>query len=182
MLTRSGLDSRASVPEAPRVRKILFLELIVVVTLSAGCVRYLDMKNAEAIIKTGLNEQLGLAFSSVTCPETREMKTGDVFECKAVAETGGDLTVQVTQSDDQGKVNWKLVNGEKVLSLTAVEEQVKDGIAKQLKVDASIDCGGKRRVSVPGQTFECTATAGAESRKVVVTMDDAQGNVTWTLK
>lgn len=165
-----------------RWRGVALAGLIGMTTAFAGCERFLDMKNAEAVIKTGLTEQLGLAFASVSCPESRTMKAGDVFECKAVAETGGDLTVQVTQSDDQGKVNWKLTNGEKVLSLTAVEEQVKDGIARQLKVDAAINCGGKVRVAVPGQTFECTATAGAESRNVVVTMDDAQGNVTWALK
>lgn len=142
----------------------------------------LDIERTEAAIKSGLAEQLEMTFASVTCPESRAMKAGDVFECKAVAETGGDLDVQVTQNDDSGAINWKLTNGDKVLSLTALEKQIRDGLASQLKVDAAVACGGKMRVAVAGQTIECTATAGADSRKVLVTMDDDKGNVTWALK
>jgi hypothetical protein len=38
------------------------------------------------------------------------------------------------------------------------------------------------RVSVPGETFECTATVGTVIRAVVVMIDDKQGNVSWALK
>jgi hypothetical protein len=148
----------------------------------AGCERMLDIDRAEAAIKSGLTEQLEMPFASVTCPESRAMKAGDVFECKAVSETGGDLTVQVTQNDDTGAISWKLTDGDKVLSLAKLEEQIKDGLARQLNVDAAVACGGKMRVAKAGQTLECTATAGAESRKVLVTMDDDKGNITWVVK
>src|SRR5687767_4139048 len=148
----------------------------------AGCERMLDIDRAEAAIKSGLTEQLEMPFESVTCPESRAMKAGDVFECKAVSETGGDLTVQVTQNDDTGAISWKLTDGDKVLSLAKLEEQIKEGLARQLNVAAAVACGGKMRVAKAGQTLECTATAGAESRKVVVTMDDDKGNITWVVK
>ena len=151
-------------------------------TTLAGCERMLDIDRTEAAIKSGLTEQLEMPFASVTCPESRAMKAGDVFECKAVSETGGDLTVQVTQNDDTGAISWKLTDGDKVLSLAKLEEQIKDGLARQLNVDAAVTCGGKMRVAKAGQTLECTATAGAESRKVLVTMDDDKGNITWVVK
>lgn len=171
-----------AIPVGKRSQGLAFAALLVVTTALAGCESMLDMNSAEAVIKSGLTEQLQMPFAAVSCPESRAMKAGDVFECTATAESGGDLTVQVTQKDDTGTVNWKLTNGDRVLSLTALEQQIKDGLAKQLSVDASVDCGGKQRVAVKGQTFECTAKAGSESRGVSVTMDDDQGNVTWALK
>ena len=171
-----------TIPIGKRPQGLALAGLLVVTAALAGCERTLNMQNAEAVIKSGLIEQLQMPFTAVSCPESRVMKAGDVFECTATAESGGDLTVQVTQKDDSGTVIWTLTNGERVLSLTALEEQIKDGLAKQLSVDASVDCGGKQRVAVKGQTFECTAKAGSDSRGVVVTMDDDQGNVSWALK
>lgn len=148
----------------------------------AGCERLLDIERAEAVIKSGLTEQVKMTFSEVACPESRAMKAGDEFECKATAESGGVLAVKVTQTDDAGTVRWTLVDGERVLSMANLEQQIKDAIAKQLNVDAALDCGTTRlRIAVQGQTLECTATAG-ESRKVIVTIKDDRGNVDWTLK
>lgn len=163
-------------------RYCLVLSMLASTIALAGCERNINIEEIETLIQTGLLEQIKVKFASVTCPKPRPMKGGDEFDCKAVAETGGDLTVKVTQKDDTGNISWKLMNGEKVLSLEAIEAQVKEAIAKQLKVDAAIDCGGDRRVAEPGKTFECTAKAGTESRAVVVTMDDDKGNVSWTLK
>ena len=164
-------------------RLIAIGALVVSAAAFAACEYNLNMDHVESIIKSGLAEQVGLAFSSVSCPETRAIKSADVFECKAVAEVGaGELTVEVTQKDDSGTIAWKLVNPEKVMSLTALEDQVKAAIARQMKVDAVVDCGGKRRVSAKGQTFECKATAGKDVGTVVVTVDDDKGNVSWALK
>lgn len=165
-----------------RTHGLAFLMLLAATIAVAGCQSNLDMEKLTASIKSGLTEQLQMPFASVSCPESRPIKNGDVFECKAVAETGGDLTVSVTQNDDTGNVNWKLTNGEKVLSLTSLEKQITDELARQLKVDAAVDCGGKMRISEPGKVFECTANSGSESRKVAVTMKDERGNVNWELK
>ena len=148
----------------------------------AGCERLLDMERAEAVIKSGLAEQVKMTFTEVACPESRAMKAGDEFECKATAESGGALAIKVTQTDDAGTVRWTLVDGERVLSMANLEQQIKNSIAKQLNIDAKVDCGTTRlRIAVAGQTLECTATAG-ESRKVIVTITDDRGNVDWTLK
>jgi hypothetical protein len=157
--------------------------LLAVTATLAGCERLLDIDRAETAIKSGLTEQLQLPFASVSCPESRPMKAGDVFECTAVAETGGDLTIRVTQEDGAGALDWKVVNGGKVLSMAKLEEQIKDGLASQAKIDASVDCGAvKMRVAKAGQILECTAKAGDESRQVAVTINDDNGNVTWAVK
>lgn len=165
-----------------RYRRFVVAGVLVLPAAFAGCERLLDIERAEAAIKSGLTEQLEMPFASVECPESRAMKAGDVFMCTAVAETGGDLRIQVTQTDGSGAINWKVTDGDKVLSLTKLEEQIKEGLVRQLNVDAAVACGGKLRVAKAGQTLECTATAGSESRKVLVTMDDDKGNVTWAVK
>jgi hypothetical protein len=164
--------------------KILVLAGLLATTAAlAGCERLLDIDRAEAAVKSGLTEQLGMPFASVSCPESRPIKAGDVFECKAVAETGGDLTIRVTQEDDAGALDWKVVNAGRVLSMAKLEEQIKAGLARQANLDASVDCGlPKMRVANAGQTFNCTATAGKESRPVAVAITDDNGNVTWAVK
>ena len=166
-----------------RARGLACAALIVSAMGSAGCQRTLDIARLQSLIQSGLAEQLGLPFSSVSCPEARDMKAGDVFQCKAVAETGGELTIEVSQQDGDGNVNWKAIDAERVMSMAKLEAQITGAIAQQLKVDAAVACGDARmRIAIKGGTLECTATAGGESRPVVVTMDDDKGNVTWTLK
>jgi hypothetical protein len=166
-----------------RSRRGAVTGLFVLTIALAGCERLLDIERAETVIKSGLNEQLKMAFSSVDCPESRAMKAGDEFDCKATAESGGVLTVKVTQNDDAGTIKWTLVDGERVLAIENLEQQIKDSIAKQIKVNATLDCGAtRRRIAVAGQTIECSASDGTESRKVIVTIKDDRGNVDWTLK
>jgi hypothetical protein len=134
-------------------------------------------------VKAGLAEKLEVPITTVTCPEPRQAKAGDVFECKAGVETGGELIVRVTQKDSAGNVSWELVNGDSMLSLPALEAQIKDGIAQQASVNATVSCGGsKLRVSVPGTTFECTAQTPNGPVPIVVTIKDDKGNVTWATK
>jgi hypothetical protein len=163
-------------------RGLTLAALTAAVSVLAACEGGLDMAGAEAAIQTGLAEQLEMPIAFVSCPEERELKSGDVFECTATAETGGDLTIQVTQVDDAGNIEWELTNGDEVLLLSLLEESIVAGLADQLDVEATVDCGGKMRVSVPGQTFECMATAGTSSSAVVVTINDKEGNVSWALK
>lgn len=75
--------------------------------LLGACSKVLDMDKVESGIEDGLNEQLGVD-ADVDCPDEREAKRGDTFQCKVSA--GGDTaTVRVEQKDDEGNVNWELV-------------------------------------------------------------------------
>jgi len=164
--------------------KTLVLPGLLAMTVAlAGCERLLDIERAEAAIKSGLTEQLQVPFASVSCPESRPMKAGDVFECKAVAETGFDLTIRVTQENDAGAFDWEVASGGQALSMAKLEKLISGGLARQANLDVSVDCGvPKMRVAKAGQTFECTAKAGNESRQVAVTIKDDTGNVDWEVK
>ena len=69
----------------------------------------LDISKLESTIASGMQEQLGLdGKPTVTCPESVPIQQGNVFTC--TAELNGDrVDVKVTQTDDQGNVNWEVV-------------------------------------------------------------------------
>ena len=67
------------------------------VTLLAlgGCGMTLDIAGVEKSIRDGVVAQLGLAMTSVTCPqESGAAKAGDSFECTGKTESGGSLSVE----------------------------------------------------------------------------------------
>ena len=62
----------------------------------------------EQAITTGISEQMGVTVT-VVCPDDRPMQQGDVFTCTATTAEGESRTVEVTQTDSAGNVNWRLV-------------------------------------------------------------------------
>lgn len=154
---------------------------IAVAAALAACNRNLDIPKSEAAITSGISQKLNLPLASVKCPESREKKAGDVFDCKAIAATGGELLVKVTQTNGKGDLSWELPRGQMILVSAVVEKYVKNGLAAK-SIDATVDCGGKSRLPVAGKTFECAAKTISDTRQVVVTMDDDKGKVSWALK
>lgn len=75
----------------------------------AGCGGSIDDAKLEAELEKGIERQAGVKIASVSCPEGRALKQGDVFNCTATT-TGGDRhTIKVTQRDDKGNVGWEVV-------------------------------------------------------------------------
>lgn len=69
----------------------------------------LDVTKLETTIATGMQEQLELsAEPTVTCPDTISIQKDAVTTCTAELD-GETVDVQVTQTDDQGNVNWEVV-------------------------------------------------------------------------
>ena len=152
--------------------------------LAAGT---LDMSVIRKAIRDGLASQIHIENVAVSCPqETRALKQGDTFDCDANPPEGGHLVVTVTQTDDQGNIDWKLTEIEGFLNLKTVEEAVTKGIKEQADTDATVSCGDgvkNLRVSKPGDTFDCTATTtDGATRSVKVTVKDTDGNVSWALE
>ena len=157
------------------------LVLIPLVLLSA-CSHNLAMDAVKSAISKGVTEKLGLQIATVTCPESREIKAGDSFECTADAQTGGQVKVLVTQTDANANIDWKVTNTENLIDLSTLEATVKKGLAEQASVDATVTCGAKYRVAQTGKTFDCgVKTADGKSATVKVTMTDDKGNVDWKI-
>ena len=147
----------------------------------------LDDEKLETEISQGLTTQTGLVTTAVTCPEDQTIEAGNVFNCEAALEGGQTLAIQVTQNDDEGNVNWSadegLANLRGLISSEALETQIAQGIAEQLNIEATIDCGAPYRILLTGETFNCTATNNSgNSASVEVTAEDDAGNVVWRLQ
>ena len=63
----------------------------------------------EAEIKSGIEEQLGLAVE-VSCPTFIQGHPGDIRDCIAVGPLGGRSKVEVTIQSSNGSVTWEVVN------------------------------------------------------------------------
>ncbi|MCM1982729.1 DUF4333 domain-containing protein [Lyngbya confervoides] len=169
----------------PRISRGLALPLLAL-TLAA-CNTTIDDAKVETAISEGIQTQTGLVANTVICPEDQKIEEGNTFTCKVTLEGGQSFDAEVTQTDDEGNIRWDAQKGLEslngLISNAALEEQIAQGISEQLQVETSADCGGKFRIALTGETFECTVTdvQGNEQRVQVEAKDD-EGNVYWELQ
>ncbi len=69
----------------------------------------LDADRLEQAIQAGIQEQTGLTVSEVACPDDTPLAQDNVSQCTATTSDGQQLTVEVTQTDAAGNVNWRLI-------------------------------------------------------------------------
>lgn len=70
----------------------------------------LDTAKLEQEIASGLEEQTGVTATDVSCPDNVEGRKGTTFDCTATADDGSKATIQVDVTDDDGNVNWEVVD------------------------------------------------------------------------
>jgi len=156
--------------------------LLALVVLGA-CGISLDIAGVEKSVQDGIAQQLDLAMSSVTCPsESRAAKAGDTFECTGKPEIGGSISVQVTQKDDLGNIEWKVLKSTGLFDMRETEAAVERGLADQVEAEVEISCGDRWRVGEVGDTFECEGKdADGPIPPVTITVKDAEGNISWAM-
>ncbi len=89
--------------------RIARVATVVAVTLIAvGCTKSLDTSNLESTLKGQVESQLKASGLTVSCPDNIKVESGATFECTASDPSGQSLTIEVTQTDDQGHVTWRL--------------------------------------------------------------------------
>jgi hypothetical protein len=72
-----------------------------------ACGRQLDTAGLEDQLLEVIEERGGPPVTEVTCPEV-EAEAGATFTCEATGE-GVTWTIEVTQIDDDGEVEWRIV-------------------------------------------------------------------------
>lgn len=92
-------------PRSARLAAVAVLALAV-----AACTKTLDTGGLEDQLKKQIEQQTPTTITSVDCPADVEVKKGGTFECTAVEESGATFTIKVTQTDDQGNVEWEVVD------------------------------------------------------------------------
>ena len=93
-----------------RTRSARLLVLAALVIAPAACTKTLDTDGLEGELRSQAEEELNTTLTSVDCPADIEVEAGGSFDCAAQDESGVIWTLQVTQSDDQGNVEWKVLD------------------------------------------------------------------------
>jgi Domain of unknown function (DUF4333) len=77
---------------------------------AASCSKQvLDTGHLQSTLKQQLEAQLGARNITVTCPNNVKVQAGATFKCDVSVPSSGTLTVDVTQTDDKGDVNYQIV-------------------------------------------------------------------------
>ena len=115
--TRGGLGSGPPSTEprperAWRVHKRSVVVLLASLALVGGCTRTktLDANGLEEKLRTQVEQKVGAQGITVDCPDDEPAQAGATFQCTATSAAGKTLTIEVTQTDDQGNVTWKATN------------------------------------------------------------------------
>lgn len=140
----------------------------------------LDTAKLESAIKDGVSSQTGFAIQSISCPKEIKGEANATFQCQAKTDKNDSFTISVTQKDDKGNVSWKTPVG--LLSLTKIEQEIQEGIEKQLQVKVKANCGGAAKVVRAGEAFDCKVTDDqGKAYTAKVTAKDDNGNVSWKI-
>jgi Domain of unknown function (DUF4333) len=83
--------------------------VVVIVLAGASCTKPLDTSGLETTLKQQLEAELGTTGLRVTCPDDVNVQKGGRFDCTVTKSGAASLTVEVTQKDDKGHVDWKVV-------------------------------------------------------------------------
>ena len=165
-------------------RRVLGPLLCLAVASGVACSNHLDVSAVAPAITQGVADQVGLTLASVNCPpDPRPLQANDTFDCHAVVDGGGTLTIAVTQTDDTGNITWRVARTEGLLDLAKVEAAIVTGLRTQTRVEATVSCGGKWKVAGKGDQFYCQARASDGTPiPIGVTVADSDGNVSWETK
>jgi hypothetical protein len=67
----------------------------------------LNTDRAEEVIAEGILDQTGTDVT-VRCPDDVAIEQDNTFDCTARGSDGTESTVEVTQTDDEGNIEWRL--------------------------------------------------------------------------
>jgi len=87
------------------------LVLVAILALpAAACDQVLDEASLEQTLTQQVRDQLDEDDITVDCPADVTVEQGAVFTCTATSPDGAAATIEVTQQDDAGRVEWRFVD------------------------------------------------------------------------
>jgi hypothetical protein len=93
-----------------RSRSARIAVVAVLAVAATACTKTLDTDGLETQLETDIEGQTQSRITSVSCPEDVKVAAGESFECTAEEESGTTFTIEVTQRDDQGNVDWSVTD------------------------------------------------------------------------
>jgi hypothetical protein len=90
-----------------KIRFPLLVGLVAIVAVACGS--SLDDERLEDVITEGIQDQTGATVAQIDCPGGQALQAGATFLCTGTTADGQTFEVQVTQTDANGNVNWRLL-------------------------------------------------------------------------
>jgi len=137
------------------------------------------MEALQGAVVESVTERFGLEVAEVDCPDSREEKPDDVFECVVTTGGGATIAMQVIQLDG-GEISLSSGETRGLLDREKLAAEIRAGLLAQ-GMDTLVDCGSGFGDTAPGKSFECEARGSDRTTTVVVTVQDRDGRVGWSL-
>lgn len=155
--------------------RVIFVTAVAV--LLAACTAALKAVDLNKEISAELQSKFDVE-AVVECPDDIEAKKGGSFACTARDEKDNSLSVQVTQSDDQGNVEWSM----DTFNLPVIEEELAPEVSRSVDVQVTIECPRILVSSDVGSSLDCSVTDENGGEGILrVTSVDGKGNFDWKL-
>ena len=98
------LPTSGNADEMPRLAR--FLVLAATAALAACGQKVIETGQLEEDIAAELEAQTGVVPASVDCPADVPAEKGNTFRCTVTADDGSSAGITVTQTDDDGGIDW----------------------------------------------------------------------------
>lgn len=138
----------------------------------------IDRTKAQNATKSVVVESGGVNVKSVVCPASVALKKGTTFTCTATGEDGTTAGVLLTQTDGKGNVH---ITPPPLLHTGDAAKVIASGLTSKLKLAVAVKCPDLL-LAHKGTKMTCLATHAGQTRKVGVTVTDAQGDIHYTLQ
>lgn len=172
-------------PIAYTRKRTAIAALLTLAVLLAACQGpRLDPETLEREIETGLEAQaVGVDVTLVDCPDDVEPRVGDVFACRAESADGTTATIEVTQVDDEGNVEWVMTAAtlDRALDTGALEARIRADLEAAAPAGtgiAGVECPSGDLPGEGGRILCQAVTDGDVVIEVTVEQVDAGGTLT----
>ncbi|MGF1523380.1 MAG: DUF4333 domain-containing protein [Leptolyngbyaceae cyanobacterium] len=149
-----------------------------------GCFNRLNTNAIESEIEAEIESQSRrVSIDEVRCPTGQYRQAGAYFRCVGLLRPEGQFTINVTQLDNQGAVEWDVPNSQIMLNMAKIEDDLEEAFSQEFRKRASIDCGEQYRINQPGEEFECfligSVLDGQAQISALIVKVDPEGNLNW---
>lgn len=140
-------------------------------------------KPVEAVTKLIEEEldQLQVEYNSLSCPKGIKVEAGNRFQCQLNLENKENLIVDITQTDNQGNLDWKIRG---MILTNALEDIIQQGLQEEGLGNHTASCSDSAViVALKDESFSCVAKSGSgKNIDIKVMPKDNYGGVQLSLE
>jgi hypothetical protein len=155
------------------VRAYLALLALVTVATTAACTKTIPGSQIEKSIHDDLRAK-GTDLAGVKCPPKVVLKKGTTLTCTGTDVDGNTASFAVTETDDQGEIDWKL--DAQLINTKELGDNLEQTLAAQFGIPIDVKCPDTGIIAKVGRTFRCDATADGNPASIGCNTIDNEGH------